>query len=30
MSKKGFNMVVMQSSLLNAQVARWLCALSDR
>ena len=30
MSKKGFNMVVMQSSLLNEQVARWLWALSDR
>jgi hypothetical protein len=29
MSKKGLNMVVIQSSLLNEQVARWLWALSD-
>lgn len=29
MSKKGFNMVVIQSSLLNEQVARWLWELSD-
>ncbi|MEO6037845.1 MAG: hypothetical protein ABIQ93_05475 [Saprospiraceae bacterium] len=29
MSKKGFNMVVIQSSLLNERVARWLWALTD-
>jgi len=29
MTKKGFNLLIMQSPLLNEQIARWLWELSD-
>lgn len=29
MSKKGLNLMVMQSSQLNERLARWLCELAD-